>query len=57
MCGEYIVIVEIDDWVELDMFEIFYEKVKEFDVNIVKGSFVKYYDGKLFVFYNFWYVV
>lgn len=55
--GEYIAIVETDDWVEPDMLETLYEKAKESDANIVKGSFAKHHDGKPPAPHNFRHVV
>lgn len=37
--GEYIGIVESDDFAELNMFEVLYEKAKANDVDIVKSNF------------------
>ena len=38
--GEYIGIVESDDWVEPDAFEILYNTAKQNDADIAKGDFV-----------------
>ncbi len=40
--GEYIGIVESDDYVELDMFEILYKKAKEYDLDIVRCHYYFY---------------
>ena len=40
--GEYIGIVEPDDYVELDMYETLYNKAKEQKVDFVKGNFIKF---------------
>ena len=44
--GEYIGIVETDDWIELDMFESLYNAAKEKHSTIVKASFTKIQKGK-----------
>lgn len=46
--GEYVGIVESDDFIDLDAFEKMYELAKEHDAEIVKGNFYEYYgdDGK-----------
>ena len=36
--GEYIGIVEPDDFIKLEMYETLYNKAKEFDLDIVKGN-------------------
>lgn len=44
--GEYIGIVESDDWAEPDMFERLYERAKEDgDVDLVKSNFYLYYSS------------
>ncbi|MDR3177621.1 MAG: glycosyltransferase [Campylobacteraceae bacterium] len=40
--GEYIGIVESDDWIERDMFEQLYKLAKQHDVEVVKSNFYKY---------------
>ena len=40
--GEYIGIVESDDFVELDMFETLYNTAKQYDVEVVKSNFYGY---------------
>jgi glycosyltransferase involved in cell wall biosynthesis len=40
--GEYIGIVEPDDYIEPDMFEILYNQAKESDVDFVKGNYYTY---------------
>lgn len=40
--GEYIGIVESDDYVSKDMFEILYNKAKEFSLDIVKSDYVTF---------------
>ena len=40
--GEYIGIVEPDDWIELDMYENMYAKAKENNLDFIKGNFYKY---------------
>lgn len=37
--GEFVAILETDDWVTSDMYEILYNKAKEFDVDCLKGNF------------------
>ena len=44
--GEYIGIVETDDWVEPDMFEKLYTAAKENDVDVVKSNFYLYYSHR-----------
>ncbi len=44
-CGDYIGIVESDDYVELNMFETLYKKAIEYNVDIVKSRFF-YYDSR-----------
>ena len=41
--GEYVGIVESDDFVELNMFERLYEAAKKFDVDVVKSNFYFYW--------------
>ena len=40
--GEYIGIVESDDFVAEEMYELLYNKAKEFDVDFVKSNYYKY---------------
>ena len=44
--GEYIGIVESDDWAEADMFEALYKLAKEHDCDLVKSNFYDYRGGK-----------
>jgi glycosyltransferase involved in cell wall biosynthesis len=44
--GEYIAIVEPDDFVKLDMYEKLYYQAKELNVDIVKSSFWMYFDDE-----------
>ena len=44
--GEYIAIVETDDWIEPDMLETLYSAAKKFDYPVVKGSFYKHEEGR-----------
>ncbi len=44
-CGEYIGIVETDDWCEPEMFEKLYNQAKKLDADVCKCDF-KYYFGK-----------
>ena len=44
--GEYIGIVESDDFIDLDMFEKLYDIAKKYDVQIVKGNFWNYLGEK-----------
>jgi glycosyltransferase involved in cell wall biosynthesis len=41
--GEYIAIVESDDWVELDMFEELHDLATEHGVEVVKSNYFTYY--------------
>ena len=43
--GEYIGIVEPDDYAELNMYEVLYTKAKEKDLDIVKSDFVKWWSN------------
>lgn len=43
-CGEYIGIVESDDFISDDMFEVLYALSKNGTVDIIKGNFYDYYD-------------
>lgn len=40
--GEYIGIIESDDWIEPDMYEKLYESAKRYDTDVTKGMFTKY---------------
>ncbi len=40
--GEYLGIVEPDDYIELDMYETLYNKAKESDLDYIKGNYYKY---------------
>ena len=42
--GEYLGIVEPDDYIELDMYETLYNKAKELDLDFIKGNYYKYSD-------------
>ena len=44
--GEYIGIVETDDFAESDMFELLYDTAKKFDADAVKCNYFKYYSQK-----------
>lgn len=44
--GEYIGIVESDDWADADMFETLYRTAKEHDCDIAKSNFYDYRAGK-----------
>lgn len=44
--GEYIGIVESDDFIEPDMYENLYKCAKQLDAEIVKSPFYQYYDEK-----------
>ena len=41
--GEYIGIVEPDDFVELNMFEVLYNKAKDYDLDFLKSDFYRFY--------------
>jgi len=43
--GEYIGIVESDDWADADMFEALYKAAKEHDCDMVKSNFYDYLGG------------
>jgi glycosyltransferase involved in cell wall biosynthesis len=43
--GEYIGIVEPDDFVELNMYETLYNTAKEHDVDFVKGNYYGYFEN------------
>lgn len=40
--GEYIGIIESDDFAELDMFEKLYEKANKYNVDVIKSNFYEY---------------
>ncbi len=40
--GEYIGIIESDDWIEPDMYEKLYRSAKKYDTDVTKGMFTKY---------------
>ena len=42
--GEYIAIVEPDDFIEQNMFEVLYDDAKQNDVDVVKGPYYDYSD-------------
>lgn len=42
--GEYIGIVEPDDWIAPDMYETLYTRATETNAEIVKSKFIKYFD-------------
>lgn len=44
--GEYISIIESDDFIKPDMLESMYNKAKEFDADVVKTPYMEYYDKK-----------
>lgn len=50
--GEYIGIVETDDWCESEMFEKLYTKAKELDADVCKCDFKYYYGRNKFRPYN-----
>lgn len=52
--GEYIGILEADDYVLVDMYESLYRKASENDLDFVKADFYRFYneDGKYELFYN-----
>lgn len=41
--GEYIAIVESDDWIELSAFEELYATAAKHDVDVIKGNYFNYY--------------
>ena len=42
-CGEYLGIIETDDYADLEMFEVLYHIAKENDLDVVKSGFYYYY--------------
>ncbi len=40
--GEYVGIIESDDWIEPDMYELLYKNAKKYDTDITKGEFFLY---------------
>jgi len=44
--GEYIALVEPDDFIKLDMYEKLYNRAKELDVDIIKSAFWMYFDDE-----------
>lgn len=52
--GEYIGIVESDDFIEPDMYQILYLKAKEFDLDISRACYFEYKFGKDYPVYNEW---
>lgn len=44
--GEYVGIVESDDWADSDMFETLYDAAKKYDVDMVKSNFYDYRGGE-----------
>lgn len=44
--GDYIAIVESDDWIDPNMYEVLYKKAVETNVDIVKSNFFKYFSKK-----------
>ena len=53
--GEYIGIVEPDDYIPLEMYEDLYEVVKEYDLDFVKADFYRFTrdsEGSMLVLYN-----
>lgn len=44
--GEYIGIVESDDWVDLEMFEDLYRLAKQNDAEVVRGNYYHYKNGQ-----------
>lgn len=43
--GEYIGIIESDDWIEPDMYELLYDSAKKYNTDVTKGEFF-YYNSK-----------
>ncbi|MDR3117129.1 MAG: glycosyltransferase [Puniceicoccales bacterium] len=44
--GEYIGLVESDDWIEPDMYELLYAAAKKYDADLAKSSFFVHIPGK-----------
>ncbi len=55
--GEYIGIVEPDDFIELNMYEVLYSKTKIKKFDIVKGSYYYYHNSKHFYYDDYIYNV
>ena len=45
--GEYIGIVEPDDWIEPDMFEVLYDNAVNYNVDCVKSNYLRYSSNKM----------
>ena len=45
--GEYIGIVEPDDWIEPDMFEVLYDNAVNYNVDCVKSNYLRYSSNKI----------
>ncbi len=45
--GEYISIIECDDWCEPDMFQVLYTAAKHYEADVVKGGWFDSFDNKL----------
>lgn len=43
--GEYIGMIDSDDYIEPDFYELLYNKAKEFDVDLIKYSYICCYDN------------
>ena len=52
--GEFVGIVESDDFVEPDMFEVLYTQAKKFDLDISRGCYYEYCDGVNSLVSNQW---
>lgn len=50
--GEYIGIIESDDWIEPDMYEKLYKSARENNTDVTKASFYKYNSYKPFEYQN-----
>ena len=44
--GEYIGVVETDDWADRNMFEVLYTRAREHDADLVKGNYSLYYSSR-----------
>lgn len=44
--GEYISIIECDDWCESDMFEVLYQSAKQYEADVVKGGWFDSFDDE-----------
>ena len=48
--GEFIGLVESDDWIEPDMYEVLYEKIKDSDADFIVSDFFVIKDSEKFIY-------